>query len=199
MRPNFRSPQRPMVKLSRCPCRFRQKIRQSLRGMLVTAVAGIDDRNGSVVSGNRGSTLLRMTDDHDIGKTGDDARRIGHGFALRCRRGLSARKAHRASAEIQHGGLMGKTGSRRRLVEAGRHFSALAGMRVFFRVQTNVVSTIKKLLELLHGKVKRCQQISFHNSYLLNIFKSYDVTIPAPAAGLPPAFRECARSRPESP
>ena len=71
-------------------------------------------------------------------------------------------------------------------------------MRVFFRVQTNVVSTIKKLLELLHGKVKRCQQISFHNSYLLNIFKSYDVTIPAPAAGLPTTFRECARSRPAS-
>ena len=125
--------------------------------MLMTAVAGIDDRNGSVVSGNRSSALLRMTDDHDIGKTGDDARRIGYGFALRCRRGLSARKAHRASPEIQHGSLMGKTGSRRRLVEAGRHFFALAGMCVFFRVQTNVVSTVEELLELLHGKVKRCQ------------------------------------------
>ena len=50
-----------------------QKIRQRLRGMLMPAVAGIDDRNQGFHRSHERCAFLRMSDGCDIGVAGDDA------------------------------------------------------------------------------------------------------------------------------
>ncbi len=57
-----------------------EKIGQGLRGMLVAAVAGIDDGNTGFFGGYHGRAFFWMPHGADIGVTGNDADGIGNAF-----------------------------------------------------------------------------------------------------------------------
>ena len=61
VRPNFRSPQKPMVMLSKRPfSRFdRQQVREGLRRVRMAAVAGVDDRTPAYCEATSGAPSLK--------------------------------------------------------------------------------------------------------------------------------------------
>ena len=63
----------------------RHHIEQRLRGMLVSAVTGVDDRDIGVLRGDISGAFFVVPDGRDIRKAGDDADRIGNAFPLRGR------------------------------------------------------------------------------------------------------------------
>ena len=58
------------------------KIRQSLGGMLMPAVAGIDNRNARKLARDHGSTFFRVTHGNDIRIAGDHTNRVGNTLSL---------------------------------------------------------------------------------------------------------------------
>ena len=77
-----------------------EKVGKGLCRMLVTAITGIDDRNGRVTCRNHRSAFLGMAHGTDVCKAGDNADRIGYAFSLCGRRGVGIGKSEHASTKI---------------------------------------------------------------------------------------------------
>ena len=73
-----------------------QQIRQSLGGMEVTAVTGVDHRDGCGSGSDLGRTLLGMAHGNDVSVVADGLCGIGHAFTLGSGGGIGL-------AETQHG------------------------------------------------------------------------------------------------
>ena len=59
-----------------------ENVREGLRRVLVTAVAGIDERHLDVMAGHAGRTLLGMAHGRNVGVAFDGTQRVGDALTL---------------------------------------------------------------------------------------------------------------------
>ena len=78
---------------------YRQQIRQSLGGMLVAAVPGVDHRDQRMLHSHHGGAFLGMAHGTDIGVAGDDPYGVGHALALGGGGGACVGKTDDAAAQ----------------------------------------------------------------------------------------------------
>ena len=88
-----------------------QQVRQRLRRVQVTAVAGVDDRNGRVLAGDARRPFLGVTHDDDVGVAGHRADGVRDTLALGDRAGGWFGEADDVAAETEHGSLKTETGA----------------------------------------------------------------------------------------
>ena len=82
------------------------EIAEGLRGVLVAAVTGVDDRHVGVARGQARSALARVAQDDDVCiPAPDDTHGIGQGLALGGARARHLGRGQDSSAQAQHGGL----------------------------------------------------------------------------------------------
>ena len=131
------------------------EICKSLCRMLVTTVAGIDDRDLTEFRSNQRSTFLRVAHGCDISIAGDNTDGICYTFALRGRRGVCTGKTQTFAAEIHHSGFKTQPGSGTRLVEKSSELLTVTGVSVFFRIFLDIMGEIHELIKLFDREVQR--------------------------------------------
>ena len=169
-----------------------QHVGQSLGRMLVAAVAAVDHGNAGGLFGHHGGTLLGMADCGDVREAGDGPDGIRDALALGDGGTGRIRKAHRAAAQVQHGGLRGQTRARRGLIEERCQLFAPAGIGIFFRIRFDVSREIEDLVELAYRKVQRCQYMAHTRSFLLRLSARSQEGPEGPGAE---GNRQCERNR----
>ena len=68
--------------------RTKEQIRQRLRGVIMSAVARVDDGHGADLSRRGGRAFLGVTHGDDVRIASHGAHSIGHAFTLGCRRAV---------------------------------------------------------------------------------------------------------------
>src|SRR5699024_6540161 len=124
-------------------------------GVLMTAVTGVDDRDGGVMRGTSGSAFLGMTHCGDVCIARNNANGVGNRFTLGSRGRIRARETEYRTAEVEHSSLEGQAGTGRRLIEQGSQLLACADLLILGRVSDDAVCEREQVLRLLYGKVKR--------------------------------------------
>ena len=137
-----------------------QKVGQRLRGVGMTAVTGVDDRNGSILRGNVGRPLLGVAHSHDVGIAGKNLSSICHALALRGGGATSIRKADHAAAQLQHCCLKAEAGTGRRLKKQGCQLFAVASLGILGRIFDDVMRCGDQPIQLLHRKIMNVDQTS---------------------------------------
>ena len=170
------------------------QVGQGLSGVLMAAVACIDDRNGGVHRGDHRRTLFRMTHGGDVRKAADDADGVGDAFALGGGGRIGRGKADDAAAQLQHGRLKAQAGAGAWLIEQGRELFALADCGVFVRMLDDVVADRKQLINFLNGEIHRIDKMTHKmTSHNFNVKQK-----PSQAGGQERAEGYCAVSKPFS-
>ena len=146
----------------------RHEVCQCLCGMLVAAVAAVDDGDAGGLFRDHGSALFGMTDGSDICKAGDGADGIRYALAFGDRGAVRVRKSHGGSAHIQHGCLGAQPCAGRGFVEECRQFLSAACICVFFRICFNICRSVEKMIEFAYRKIQRCQNMAHVHSFLYN-------------------------------
>ena len=142
-------------------------VKQRLRGMLMAAVSGVDDRNRGVVGCHGRGALLRMANGCDVSKARDDADGVGNGLALGGGGDIAGREADDASAEIQHRSFMGQPCAGAGFKEQSCEFSAVTDVGILPGICLQVVCQQKELTGFFNSEVLRCQEMA-HASSLWN-------------------------------
>ena len=88
-----------------------EQIGQRLRGMLVAAVAAVDDRNAGDLFGHHGRALFGMADRSDVRKAGDRPDGVRYALALGHGGTGCIGEAHDASSQVEHGSLRAEPGT----------------------------------------------------------------------------------------
>ena len=148
------------------------QIRQRLGGMLMTAIACIDDGDAGKGCCDHGSALFGMAHGADIRIAGNDADGVSNAFPFGGGGGCRIGEAEHASAKIQHGGLKAQPGSGTGFIEAGGEFFPRTGVREGNRILFNIGSELKQPVQLLYGKIKRVHQMSHVLSPSLSLKKT---------------------------
>ena len=141
-------------------------VQKSLSGVLVAAVARVDDGDIRELRGNVCRAFFVVADGRDIGEAGHDADRVGDALSFSGGRLVCAGETQRFAAQIHHGRFKAETGTGAGLIKERRDLLAVAGMRVFIGVLLDVCSQIKELIEFLSGKIQRCKTMSHEDSFL---------------------------------
>ena len=132
----------------------RQKIGQSLRGMGVAAVAGVDDRDARILRSHQRRALLEVTHGDDVREAADHAHGVGHRLALRHRRGVGVGEADDLTAEFHHRRREAQPRAGRRLVEERGQFLAPACLAVLGAVGDDVLGEGHDLFGFLNREVR---------------------------------------------
>ena len=143
-----------------------QKVGERLRGVVVTAVACVDDGHERVHGRHQRRALLGVAHGDDIAVTAHGAHGVRHALALGSGRAFRLREAEHLAAEGEHRALKAQTGAGGGLEEEGREDSAVALVRVFGGVVDDVAGGIHQLHDLLLGELQNVDQ-AFHISLFL--------------------------------
>ena len=143
-----------------------QKVGERLRGVVVAAVACVDDGHERVHGGDQRRALLGMAHGDDVAVAAHGADRVRHALALGGGRAFRLREAEHLPAEGEHRALKAQTGAGGGLEEEGREDSAVALVRVFGGVVDDVAGGIHQLHDLLLGELQNIDQ-AFHISLFL--------------------------------
>ena len=96
----------------------RPQVGEGLRGVLADTIAGVDHGHGRGFGCGRGGALLEVADRDGVSVAGDDAHRVGDGFALAGGRAFAhVLGGDNAAAELLHGRLEAEARARGGLVE----------------------------------------------------------------------------------
>ena len=87
----------------------RRKIGQSLRGVHMSTIAGVDDRHGGCTGRHERGAFLRVADRHHVHVVGHGFQGVRNGFALGHGSELGAGEADHLAAESEHGGFKAQT------------------------------------------------------------------------------------------
>ncbi len=144
----------------------RIEVAEGLGGMLVAAVAGVDDRYAGVVGDDLGGAFPRVADDDDVGVAADYPGGIGDAFALGQGAGADVRGGDDAAAEPVHGGLEGEARAGARLEEKAGHDLAAAEAVLLAHVGGHFIGQGEKGHYLAVGEVVDGHQISLCQAHL---------------------------------
>ena len=130
-----------------------QKVGQCLGRMLMSAVTGVDDRDGRVLTGYHGRTFLWMSHRTDVCIAGNHADGVGYAFAL-WRQSWNLRKKipghfHPDSALQLHDSVVFGCSVHRNKVAS---FFAVAGVCIFFGVSFNIIGRIHHFVQFSQRK-----------------------------------------------
>ena len=105
--------------------------------MLVSAIAGVEDRNTAGKLGRQTrSPFLRVTHHDGVDVGADDRNGVGQGFAFFAQRGVAAiGEAHHAGAEAVHRGFKRQTGTGGGFKETAGDNLMLQQFRLWVRFQ----------------------------------------------------------------
>ena len=138
-----------------------QQVGESLGGMRVGAIAGIDDGDTAVHSRDESRALLKMAHGDDIGKAIDYLSGVGTRLALADRRILRVGETEHIAPELHHRGREAEARAGGGFVEESGEFLALAGLGVVFGMIDDIKGEIDDFLGLLLGKIGRIYEM-FH-------------------------------------
>ena len=143
-----------------------QKVGQRLGGMVVAAVAGVDDGHGGFHGRDHRRALLEVAHGDNVGVAADHAARCqtrSHPW----RRGAVGRvgKADDVAAQLVHGGLEAQARARGRLEEQRRQLFARALVGIVIGMGDDVVGGGEQLVDLRGREVENVDQmLSFRAS-----------------------------------
>lgn len=141
-----------------------EQVRQCLGGMLVAAVARVDDGDARKACRAHGRALQGMAHGGNVRVAGDDTNGIGHAFALGNAGYVGTGEAQHAAAQIEHRGFKRKTGAGAWLVKQSGKLFAFAAFRVGSRLTADIFAQPQKPVQLFHGKVQRVDQMAHIHS-----------------------------------
>ncbi len=143
-----------------------QKVGECLRGVVVAAVACVDDGHERVHGRHQRRALLGVAHGDDIAVTAHGAHGIRHALALGSGRAFRLREAEHLAAEGEHRALKAQTGAGGGLKKEGREDLAVALVCVFGGMVDDVAGGIHQLHDLLLGELQNVDQ-AFHISLFL--------------------------------
>ena len=136
------------------------QVGHGLGGVLVSAVACVDDRDAGVPAGPQRCALLGVAHGHDVGVAGHDADGVGHALALGSAGHVLTGEAKDMAAEVQHRGLKGEAGAGGRLVEQGGQLFVGGHILISGRVGADVVGQVQQRGDLLLAEIQRIDQMT---------------------------------------
>ena len=136
------------------------QVGHGLGGVLVAAVARVDDRDAGVAAGAQGRTFFRVAHGHDVGVAGDHADGVGNAFALGGTGNVLTRKTQHMAAQVQHGRLKGEAGAGGRLVEQGGELFVGRDVLVSSRVAADAVSQVQQGSNLFRAEIQGVDQMA---------------------------------------
>ena len=137
-----------------------ENVGEGLRGVLVAAVAGVDQRHVDVVAGQTRGALFGMAHGRDVGVAFHGAQRVGDALALRGGRGRGLGETDDLSAQAQHGRLEAQARACARLIKKSCQDLAFATLTVLRRIGDDLVSQIENFAEFLAREIVRVDQTS---------------------------------------
>ena len=146
-----------------------QQVGQSLGGMEVPAVTGVDDGHTGGTGSHQRSALLRMAHGDNVGVAAHGAHGVGHALALGGGAALGTGKADDIAAQLVHGRLKGQAGTGGGLEEQGGQLLITAGIPVLYRVCDNILCRGNELVQLLHGQIHNINQVTHHTPPLIQL------------------------------
>ena len=137
-----------------------QKVGQRLGGVVVAAVAGVDDGHGGFHGRDHRRALLEVAHGDNVGVASHHADGVGHALALG--RGAVGRigKADDVAAQLVHGGFEAQARARGRLEEQRRQLLARALVGVIIGMGDDVVGGGEQLVDLRGREVENVDQMS---------------------------------------
>ena len=139
-----------------------QKVRQSLGGVVVTAVAGIDHGDTCLADGHHRSAFLGMAHGNDVSVAANGAHSISHALALSGGGGGCGTEAQHIAAQFHHSRFKAEAGTGGGFKEQGGQLLAVASVGIFFGVCDDIFRGLKKTVHLLHSQVGDVQQALHH-------------------------------------
>ena len=138
---------------------YSQKVCQSLGGVVVSAVAGVDYGYLRHLGRGIGRPLLGVTHCDYIGIAADGPHRVPHSFSLGRRAGAGLGKAKNAAAQGQHRRFKAEPCTGGGLKKQRGQLPALTGMAVFCRVFNNVFGSCYKPAYFFRGEIRNIYKI----------------------------------------
>ena len=135
-------------------------------GMLMAAVACIDDRDAGITAGAQRGTLLGVAHGSNVCHTADHADGIGYGFALGGAGNTGIGEAQYLTAQVQHGCLKRKAGTGARLVEKRCQTLARGNILISGRIIVDTVGKVHQAERFFQRKIRRVDQMSHTQSPL---------------------------------
>lgn len=142
------------------------QVRQRLGGVVVSAVAGVDDRHQRVHGRHQRRALLGVPHGDDIAVGADHPDGIRHALALGGGGAGGGGKAQHLSAQRQHGALKAQAGAGGGFKKQRCQNFPVALMGVCGRVGHNVAALLHQCVDLFYRELHNVDQI-FHVSFLL--------------------------------
>ena len=128
--------------------------------VVMSAISRIYNRNTRVHCRYKRCALFGVTHGDDIGITADGLGGIGNALALGGRGAVCRRKADDLTAQFQHGGFKGQTGTGGGLKEQGCQLFPVAHMSEPVGIFDDLVGGVDQTLDLFHRKVGDTEQAS---------------------------------------
>ena len=142
------------------------QVGQGLRGVVVAAVARVDDGDRAVLGGEQGRPLLGAPHRNDVDVGADDADRVGKRLALGHGGVARIGKAFHRAAQVQHGRLERQAGPGARLIKKCRKDFPAAHILKRDRVNYDFLCERANLLNLADAQVARLYDVpSFQNPH----------------------------------
>ena len=136
------------------------QVGEGLGGVLVAAVAGVDDRDAGVAAGPQGSALLGMAHGHDVGIAGHHPDGVGHALTLGRAGNILTGEAQDMAAQVEHGGFEGQAGAGGGLIEQGGQFLVPGHVPVSGGVLPDAAGQVEQGVGLFAGEIKRINQMT---------------------------------------
>ena len=132
-----------------------KQVGKSLRGVLMPAVSGIDNRYSGFLRGNQWGAFLWMAHGAYVCIAGNHTDGIRNTFPFGSGAGVCTGKAKNASAQIQHGSLEAESCPGTGFIKAGCKFFALACMGIFAGILFNIICQCKQPVQFFHRQIQR--------------------------------------------
>ena len=144
-----------------------QQVGQSLGGMVVPPVAGVDDGHGGHFAGGVRGAFLGVAHGNDIGIAADHPHGIADGLALCGGAAVGLGKAQYAAPEAEHGRFKGEPGAGGGFKKEGGQLFVAAHLLVTLRFGNDILCHRDQLVDLLGGEIRDVNQVShLHDSFL---------------------------------
>ena len=144
-----------------------QKVGERLRGVVVTAVACVDDGHERVHGGDQRRALLGMAHGDDVAVAAHGADRVRHALALGGGRAFRLREAEHLPAEGEHRALKAQACAGGWLEEERGEDLAVALVRIGGGAVDDVAGGVHQLHDLLRGELHDVDEMAVHISYFL--------------------------------
>ena len=147
-----------------------EQVGEGLGGMLVAAVAGVDEGAVHLGSGHGGSALLGMAHGDDVGIALHGAHGVGHALTLGGRAGIGRRKTQHLATETEHCGFKAQTGAGAGFKKQCGQDLAVTLVSKSLGVFDDSVGESEELVDLLRGQIERTDQFLHEGGPPLQIF-----------------------------